>query len=386
MLWLANLNPAFAPVPRAVRRRAARRARPPTRRHRGAARLLRDAPALRPRRAEPGRHAARARARLARLARRASSRSSASAGPRCSATLLTRLLAGLDVLQGGGARALAALPPAVPAGVAARRCGDSSAGAIPRFRGAGEPEYERFSPDRDWMPRVVLLAKNTYVWLDQLSQQLRPRHHAARPDPGRGAGHARALGLHRPVADRRCGSAAAPRSASSSCAAIPRRSPRPTRCSTTSSPPTWAARRRSQDLRERAARARHPPGQRHGAEPHGHRLALGDRASRLVRAARPQPVSRPTASTGPTCRTTGASASTSRTTTTTAATRRWCSSASTAGPATTRYIYHGNDGTSMPWNDTAQLDYLQARGARGGHPDHPARGAPASRSSASTPP
>jgi glycosidase len=26
----------------------------------------------------------------------------------------------------------------------------------------------------------------------------------------------------------------------------------------------------------------------------------------------------------------------------------------------TRYIYHGNDGTSFPWNDTAQLDYLNA--------------------------
>ncbi len=26
----------------------------------------------------------------------------------------------------------------------------------------------------------------------------------------------------------------------------------------------------------------------------------------------------------------------------------------------TRYIYHGNDGTSMPWNDTAQLDFLRA--------------------------
>ncbi len=26
----------------------------------------------------------------------------------------------------------------------------------------------------------------------------------------------------------------------------------------------------------------------------------------------------------------------------------------------TRYIYHGNDGTSMPWNDTAQLDILKA--------------------------
>jgi glycosidase len=26
----------------------------------------------------------------------------------------------------------------------------------------------------------------------------------------------------------------------------------------------------------------------------------------------------------------------------------------------TRYIYHGNDGTSMPWNDTAQLDFTRA--------------------------
>ena len=24
------------------------------------------------------------------------------------------------------------------------------------------------------------------------------------------------------------------------------------------------------------------------------------------------------------------------------------------------YVYHGNDGTSMPWNDTAQLDYTRA--------------------------
>ena len=27
----------------------------------------------------------------------------------------------------------------------------------------------------------------------------------------------------------------------------------------------------------------------------------------------------------------------------------------------TRYIYHGNDGTSFPWNDTAQLDYSKAQ-------------------------
>jgi glycosidase len=32
-------------------------------------------------------------------------------------------------------------------------------------------EAERFSPDLDWMPSLVLIAKNTYVWLDQLSKQ-----------------------------------------------------------------------------------------------------------------------------------------------------------------------------------------------------------------------
>ncbi len=35
----------------------------------------------------------------------------------------------------------------------------------------GYPEYERFSYDRDWMSNVVLMAKSVYVWLDQLSRQ-----------------------------------------------------------------------------------------------------------------------------------------------------------------------------------------------------------------------
>ena len=34
----------------------------------------------------------------------------------------------------------------------------------------GEDEAERFSPDGDWMPRVVMVAKSTYVWLEQLSR------------------------------------------------------------------------------------------------------------------------------------------------------------------------------------------------------------------------
>lgn len=39
------------------------------------------------------------------------------------------------------------------------------------FTGHDYTEYERFSPDKDWMPRVVLIAKNSYVWLDQLSKK-----------------------------------------------------------------------------------------------------------------------------------------------------------------------------------------------------------------------
>ena len=31
-------------------------------------------------------------------------------------------------------------------------------------------DAEQFSPDRDWMPSLVLIAKNAYVWLDQLSK------------------------------------------------------------------------------------------------------------------------------------------------------------------------------------------------------------------------
>lgn len=39
------------------------------------------------------------------------------------------------------------------------------------FVGLGlEAEPERYSPDLDWMPRVVMIAKSTYVWLDQLSK------------------------------------------------------------------------------------------------------------------------------------------------------------------------------------------------------------------------
>ena len=38
-------------------------------------------------------------------------------------------------------------------------------------------EYEAFSPDQAWMPNVVLMAKSTYVWLEQLSRKYQRHIH-----------------------------------------------------------------------------------------------------------------------------------------------------------------------------------------------------------------
>lgn len=48
------------------------------------------------------------------------------------------------------------------------------------YGGAGDLEVEAFSPDTPWMPRVVMLAKSTYVWLDQLSKKY--QRHISRLD------------------------------------------------------------------------------------------------------------------------------------------------------------------------------------------------------------
>ena len=42
-------------------------------------------------------------------------------------------------------------------------------GEVPSFATA-QVEYEHFSPDQEWMPQTVLIAKSTYVWLHQLSR------------------------------------------------------------------------------------------------------------------------------------------------------------------------------------------------------------------------
>ncbi len=58
-----------------------------------------------------------------------------------------------------------AFPPGPgPAQVFDARLADGQA------RPDGGGDGERFTPDRDWMPRLVLMAKSVYVWLDQLSR------------------------------------------------------------------------------------------------------------------------------------------------------------------------------------------------------------------------
>src|ERR1700761_3914077 len=42
-------------------------------------------------------------------------------------------------------------------------------GEVPSYSTAAE-ETERFSPDQEWMPTTVMIAKSTYVWLEQLSR------------------------------------------------------------------------------------------------------------------------------------------------------------------------------------------------------------------------
>ncbi|HEX7393670.1 MAG TPA: alpha-amylase family glycosyl hydrolase [Anaerolineaceae bacterium] len=49
---------------------------------------------------------------------------------------------------------------------------------IPVYGFGSEAEVERFTADKEWMPRLVLMAKNSYVWLDQLSRKYqRPINH-----------------------------------------------------------------------------------------------------------------------------------------------------------------------------------------------------------------
>ena len=95
-------------------------------------------------------------------------------------TFFTRVLQGLDVLKEENKPAATFGGPG-PAHVlsfdafnAEDAGGMGAAGQFRRNKGdwatRGAVGYERYSPDQAWMPRVVMLAKSTYVWLGQLSE------------------------------------------------------------------------------------------------------------------------------------------------------------------------------------------------------------------------
>ncbi|GFE59832.1 alpha-amylase family glycosyl hydrolase [Geobacter sp. AOG2] len=85
--------------------------------------------------------------------------------------LLEEVVEAFDILleeerEWGGAGA-----PGPPPVLEFGRGGHGQAGGSSVFGGYDYPEYEGFSPDADWMSNVVLIAKMVYVWLDQLSKQ-----------------------------------------------------------------------------------------------------------------------------------------------------------------------------------------------------------------------
>jgi glycosidase len=82
-----------------------------------------------------------------------------------------RLLTALDVLKEEQVSIWMRFHPPTQRGPGwGEQRGDSSERAVPQYR-QSDYEYEAFSPDVDWMPRTVMIAKSTYVWLDQLSKQ-----------------------------------------------------------------------------------------------------------------------------------------------------------------------------------------------------------------------
>ncbi len=125
------------------------------------------------------------------------------------------------------------------------------------------------------------MAKATYVWLDQLSRRYERDIHTLDAIPDEELDRLRRLGRDRPLADRPVGAlagigddqAATRQPGCGRLGLFARRLPDRRR------------HRRRGRLREPPRPGlgpRHPPGQRHGAQSHGHRLALGDRASGVV--------------------------------------------------------------------------------------------------------
>ena len=69
--------------------------------------------------------------------------------------LLMRLISGLDFIEEETKATFFGPGPSV----------------VPEYDQLWDMDYENFTPDKDWMPSLVLIAKNTYVWLDQIRKK-----------------------------------------------------------------------------------------------------------------------------------------------------------------------------------------------------------------------
>ncbi len=219
-------------------------------------------------------------------------------------------------------------------------------------------EYEAFSADQAWMPTVVLLAKNTYVWLEQLSKKYGRHIHRLDHIPdeelrllaSRGMTGLWLIGLwERSKASktikRLCGNADAVASAYS--------------LQDYAIAEDLGGEAACHDLRERAARA----GLRLASDMVPNHMGIDSEwviehpEWFLARSESPFPsyeFNGPNLSIDPRVEIkiedhyydqTDAAV--------TFRIRHHCDGA-------TRYMYHGNDGTTFAWNDTAQLDYAKA--------------------------
>ncbi|CAH2032233.1 alpha-amylase family glycosyl hydrolase [Trichlorobacter ammonificans] len=87
--------------------------------------------------------------------------------------LLEELLVSFDILEEERRSRSAGGPGPSPVLSFGKAGSDGAAGgglAPEHLAGYDQPEYEAFSRDADWMSNVVMMAKMTHVWLDQLSR------------------------------------------------------------------------------------------------------------------------------------------------------------------------------------------------------------------------
>ena len=247
----------------------------------------------------------------------------------------------------------------------------SAEAATARRRSCGSAdEVERFSTDAPWMPRLVLMAKNSYVWLEQLSRKYGRWIQTLNQIPDEELDRLQRAGFtglwliglwERSRASQRIKQRMGQEDAVASAYSLYSYDIAEDLGGGSGAPGPRA--------RAAAAVSASPPD---GPHPHGHRLRriMEHPDWFLSLDAPPYPSY---TFTPPTSRTTCASVSFSRITTTIIRMLRWSSSAR-AQSGDSRFIYHGNDGTSFPERHGA-VGLPRGPRARGGHPDHPARGA-----------